>query len=175
MAETSIAHYTQFSNDLKGDNMPIACVTIKSLDLCYARWMGHIDQEAVREHYSKLVKTGRTRPAAREIVDLRSVTKLDLDIDGLRLFIARTNGMGRKQDICTVILVGSPVSFGCARQYQSLAAQNENISVRIVESESAALKQLGIAELSVEDLLVSRSGKNSPADLSCSDSPITVH
>lgn len=135
--------------------MSIDYVIIPEIDLCYARWRGVIDQKQTLENFARYLADPLYRPGRPELVDLREITAFDIDMSSMRLLLEQANAQdfGDQPGTLTVVLAGSAVSYGHARQYQSLASIRDGIDVRLHREEAQALRDLSRPERTVGELL----------------------
>lgn len=135
--------------------MSIDYVIMPEIDLCYARWRGAIQQNDTLENFARYLADPLYRPGRPELVDLREITRFDIDMSSMRLLLEKANAQdfGDQPGTLTVVLAGSAISYGHARQYQSLASIRDGIDVRLHRDEASALDDLSRPERTVAALL----------------------
>ncbi|MEM1299157.1 MAG: hypothetical protein AAGH68_07725, partial [Pseudomonadota bacterium] len=138
--------------------MPIAYRIFTDIDLCYARWTGRVSFEEARANWERYLAEPDYRPGRPELIDHRWIDSFDITVPQIRTLVNQVN----QQDFpdasgtLTVVLAQSPVAYGVARQYQSVADLLPGIKVEIYQDEAEALSALGRSERTVEEVLHGR-------------------
>ena len=138
--------------------MPIAYRIFTDIDLCYARWTGRVSFEEAYENWVQYTDDADYRPGRPELIDQRGIEFFDVSIAQMQALLREVNQQDfpEERGTKTVVLAQSPVAFGVARQYQTVAELMPGIDVEIYKEEAEALAALGRPEGSIAELLVDR-------------------
>ncbi len=120
--------------------MPISYSVDRERNVVLVTWVGDVTKDDYRAHLRAMLEDPDALRAGKSLVDLRLANVLpsgaELNAIGNAEALPRLAGQPWK----SAVLVGSPVNFGIARQYEMLA-QSESTDF-VFEDRSAALAWL---------------------------------
>ena len=140
--------------------MAISYCIIEKLDLYFAHWSGGVDLEAVMRNFDRYRADPRFRNGRRELIDLRQVTDIPFGIPAMQSLVMKFNAqrVPPNGETKTIILAGNALTYGRARQFQTLAAMQPGMNVQLTRSEFQALHDLQISSVSIDAMLRSGPG-----------------
>jgi hypothetical protein len=98
----------------------------------------------IRRFHRRLMTDPGVPPSARELVDLRKLVRLDVDVQAIQDIASIEAGQARRIGTAQIAVVATlPVAFGMGRMYQMLSSGSQ-AKVSVFPALGPALAWLGI-------------------------------
>ncbi|MEM1297712.1 MAG: hypothetical protein AAGH68_00435 [Pseudomonadota bacterium] len=135
--------------------MPMSFCIIEPANLYYARWSGVVLPKEVIQSFDKYRNDPKFEVGRPEVVDLRAIDDLKFGTPFIMQLFSkfRTQRIPKCGVTKTIILADSALSFGRARQFQSLAFSEKRMDVQILRDEFEALAEHGISDANVRTIV----------------------
>jgi hypothetical protein len=101
--------------------MPISYTVDKKENVVMVTWKGDVTGDDYREHLRTMLRDPDALRAGRSLTDLRQANVLMSGVELTAIGTAEALPLLAGREWRTAVLVGSPLNFGVARQYQILS------------------------------------------------------
>ena len=125
--------------------MPSTLHAYPELGLIQSRFTDTVDDDALINHYRRLLKTGREFESFRELVDFRAATEVKTTSTGLMTVGSMIGNAYKevKSEVSAVFVAPQALTYGMVRMYEMLSSPDVP-SIQLHRTLDAALDALEI-------------------------------
>lgn len=123
--------------------------------LIYIRLEGYVDQKDIFRFFATFERDTTLTSGCNELIDFTALTDLDLTYEQMRTVRLREEGYYKNTSSPVHCVIHAPqdTTFGMARMYQQMVANNDDHTVQIARTEAETLEMLGQPETRFSELL----------------------